>query len=201
MTTTILLVDDHPLFRKGLRLLLEDQEDFQNVGEAGDGREAIDRVRALSPDVVIMDISMPDFNGIDATRGIISEVPSAKVVALSMHAGKRFVEERQPRAVEEFARFRPPVRRTSSGVGEVPQAPHINVPVIGLRIGGIFREITVIIIGIRGDRHVHLLHPVGAVDAPRTFDGILQCRQEHPGQSADNRDHDQEFHQRETTFS
>ncbi len=93
MAITILLVDDHPLFRKGLRLLLEEQEDFHIVGEAGDGREAIDRVRTLSPDVVIMDISMPDFNGIDATRQIASEVPSAKVVALSIHAAKRFVED------------------------------------------------------------------------------------------------------------
>jgi ATP/maltotriose-dependent transcriptional regulator MalT/ActR/RegA family two-component response regulator len=93
MATTILLVDDHPLFRKGLRLLLEEQNDFRIVGEAGDGREAIDRVRKHSPDVVIMDITMPDFNGIDATRKIVAEDSSAKVVALSMHAGKSFVED------------------------------------------------------------------------------------------------------------
>ena len=93
MATRILLVDDHPLFRKGLRLLLEEQEEFYIIGEAGDGREAIDRVRKHSPDVVIMDINMPEFNGIDATRKIVSEHPSAKVVALSMHAGKRFVED------------------------------------------------------------------------------------------------------------
>lgn len=93
MATTILLVDDHPLFRKGLRLLLEEEEDFRIVGEAGDGQEAVNRVRTLSPNVVIMDITMPDFDGIDATRKIVSEDPSAKVVALSMHAGKRFVED------------------------------------------------------------------------------------------------------------
>ncbi|MDB4442349.1 response regulator [bacterium] len=93
MAITILLVDDHPLFRKGLRLLLEEQADFRIVGEAGDGREAIERVRTLSPDVVIMDITMPDFDGVDATRTIVSEDPSAKVVALSMHAGKSFVED------------------------------------------------------------------------------------------------------------
>ena len=93
MPITILIVDDHPLFRKGLRLLLEEQEDFRIVGEAGDGREAIEQLRTFSPDVVIMDITMPDLNGIDATRQILSEVPSAKVVALSMHAGKRFVED------------------------------------------------------------------------------------------------------------
>jgi ATP/maltotriose-dependent transcriptional regulator MalT/ActR/RegA family two-component response regulator len=93
VTTTILLVDDHPLFRKGLRLLLEEEADFRIVGEAGDGREAIDRVQKHSPDVVIMDITMPDFNGIDATRKIVSEHPSVKVVALSMHAAKTFVED------------------------------------------------------------------------------------------------------------
>ena len=93
MAITILLVDDHPLFRKGLRLLLEEQEDFTIVGEAGDGREAIDKVRTLAPDVVIMDIAMPDFNGIDATRQIVSENPSTKVVTLSMHAEKHFVED------------------------------------------------------------------------------------------------------------
>jgi ATP/maltotriose-dependent transcriptional regulator MalT/ActR/RegA family two-component response regulator len=93
MAPTVLLVDDHALFRKGLRLILEEQGGFRIVGEAGDGREAIDRVRALTPDVVIMDITMPDFNGIDATRQIVSEVPSTKVVALSIHEGTEFVEE------------------------------------------------------------------------------------------------------------
>ena len=93
MTITILLVDDHPLFRKGLRALLEEQADFRIVGGAEDGRGAIDQVRKLSPDVVLMDITMPDLDGIDATRQILSEVPSTKVIALSMHAGKSFVED------------------------------------------------------------------------------------------------------------
>ena len=93
MAISIFLVDDHPLFRKGLRILLEEQADFRIVGEAGDGREAIGRVRKLSPDVVIMDITMPDLDGIDATRQILSKVPSTKVVALSMHSEKDFVEK------------------------------------------------------------------------------------------------------------
>ena len=73
MPITILLVDDHPLFRKGLRLLLEEEPDMSVVGEAGDGREAIERVRELSPDVVVMDISMPNLNGIEATQQILSD--------------------------------------------------------------------------------------------------------------------------------
>jgi DNA-binding NarL/FixJ family response regulator len=93
MPITVLLVDDHPVFRKGLRLLLGEEPDMTVVGEAGDGREAIDRVRDLSPDVVVMDITMPNLNGIDATRRIISEFPDTKVVSLSIHGGKRFVED------------------------------------------------------------------------------------------------------------
>ena len=93
MATKILLVDDHPLFRKGLLHLLDEQDEFRIVGEAGDGNTAIDKVRTLSPDVVIMDISMPDLDGIEATRRILSEVPSIKVIALSMHSSKRFVED------------------------------------------------------------------------------------------------------------
>jgi len=93
MPTTVLLVDDHPVFRKGLRILFEDEQDIQVVGEAGDGQEAIHRVRNLSPDVVVMDINMPNFNGIDATRQIVSDSPETKIVALSIHSGKRFIED------------------------------------------------------------------------------------------------------------
>ena len=93
MPIKILLVDDHPLFKKGLRLLFEEEPDMSVVGEAGDGQEAIDRVRELAPDVVVMDISMPNLNGIEATRHILGESPDTKVVALSIHDGKQFVKD------------------------------------------------------------------------------------------------------------
>ena len=93
MPTTILIVDGHPLFRKGLHLIFEEEQDMRVVGEASDGQEAIERVRELSPDVVVMDITMPNLNGIEATRHILMESPDTKIVALSIHAEKRFVKD------------------------------------------------------------------------------------------------------------
>jgi len=93
MPHTILLVDDHPVFRQGLRLLLEKEKDLKVVGEAGDGLEAIDRLRDLSPDIVVMDINMPNLDGIEATHQILAESPDTRVVALSVHSGKRFVRD------------------------------------------------------------------------------------------------------------
>jgi DNA-binding NarL/FixJ family response regulator len=91
MTATILVVDDHVMFRDGIRRLLE-RNGFNVIGEAGDGREAITAVRELSPDVVVMDITMPNVDGIEATRNIMSSSPDTRVIALSIHGGKRFVE-------------------------------------------------------------------------------------------------------------
>ena len=91
--TRVLLVDDHPLFRRGLRSLLEEEANISVVGEASDGQEAIERVEELSPDVLIMDITMPKLNGIDSTRRILSESPKCKIIVLSIHSGKRFVEK------------------------------------------------------------------------------------------------------------
>jgi LuxR family maltose regulon positive regulatory protein len=88
----VLLVDDHALIRSGLRTLLEEEKGLRVVGEAEDGREAMEMVSKLSPDVVVMDITMPHLDGIEATRGILTESPETKVIALSIHGGKRFVE-------------------------------------------------------------------------------------------------------------
>lgn len=80
----ILLVDDHKVMRDGLKLLMEDQPGIAVVGEAADGREALELARRLSPDVIIMDISMPIMNGIEATRLIKAEMPGIRVIGLSM---------------------------------------------------------------------------------------------------------------------
>lgn len=92
-TKTILLVDDHPTTRLGLKALIDTEPDFDVVGEAVDGREAIDKVSELTPDIVIIDVSMPRLNGPEATRKILELHPETKVLALSMHTEKKYVSE------------------------------------------------------------------------------------------------------------
>jgi DNA-binding NarL/FixJ family response regulator len=91
MTTQILLVDDHKIVRDGLRAILDKEDGVEVVGEAEDGRTALQMARDLQPHVVVMDIAMPDMNGIEATRRICAEVPT-RVIALSFYGDKRYVE-------------------------------------------------------------------------------------------------------------
>lgn len=91
MKVKVLLVDDHHIMREGLIALMSAQPDIQIVGQAGDGRAALDLIRELAPDVVVMDIGMPGLNGIEATRRIRAEHEGVKVIALSTHTDKRYV--------------------------------------------------------------------------------------------------------------
>ncbi len=93
MSIKILLADDHAIMRQGLHSLIEKQPDMEVVGEAEDGRTALELVRELLPDVVIMDITMPNLNGVEATRNITSEFPQVKVIALSIHSNSRLVAD------------------------------------------------------------------------------------------------------------
>lgn len=89
----IVIADDHKLMREGLSSLLNQQEDIQVIGQATNGREAVQLAERENPDVVVMDVSMPDLNGIDATRQIVSRSPRTRVIALSMHSDRQFVAE------------------------------------------------------------------------------------------------------------
>lgn len=93
MSLRILLADDHGIIRQGLRSLLEKQPDMQVVAEAEDGRTALSLVRELVPDIVVMDITMPNLNGVEATGQIVHEFPGVKVIALSIHSNRRFVAD------------------------------------------------------------------------------------------------------------
>jgi DNA-binding NarL/FixJ family response regulator len=89
----VLLADDHKIVRDGLRALLTRSTDIEVVGEAENGRATVLLARQLEPDIIIMDVAMPDLNGIEATRQILSDRPDTKVVAVSMHSDRRFVSE------------------------------------------------------------------------------------------------------------
>ena len=91
MTIHVFLADDHAVVREGLRLLLEAQPDISVVGDASDGHQAVRQAQILTPNVLIMDIAMPDLNGIEATRQIRACCPMSQVVILSMHSTKEHI--------------------------------------------------------------------------------------------------------------
>ena len=93
MKIRILIADDHRIVRDGLHTLIDRQSDMEVVGEAENGSSAVRLTEQLNPDLIIMDVSMPDLNGIEATRDILAENPDAKVLALSMHSDRRYVTE------------------------------------------------------------------------------------------------------------
>lgn len=92
-TIRVLLVDDHTILRQGLRRLLESERGVEVVGEAKDGREAVERARELSPDVIVMDLAMPALNGLDATRRILKSNPDARIIVLSMYIDDDYVKQ------------------------------------------------------------------------------------------------------------
>jgi len=91
MTTRIIVADDHTIVRHGLVKLLQQEEDMEVMAEATNGIQAVDLARKLSPDVVVMDVGMPDLNGIGATEQVLRDNDQIRVLALSMHSSKKFV--------------------------------------------------------------------------------------------------------------
>ena len=89
----IVIADDHEIVRRGLRSLLEAQPGWQVVAEAMTGREAVARIAQLKPDVVVMDISMPEMNGLEATRQVLKRMPKTEILILTMHESEQVVRE------------------------------------------------------------------------------------------------------------
>lgn len=91
MTIRVLLVDDHTMLREALHLMLDKEPDIEVVGEIGDGKNIVETVAKLMPDVIVMDVSMPTINGIEATRSLMMNNPQTKIVALSAFGYKQFI--------------------------------------------------------------------------------------------------------------
>jgi DNA-binding NarL/FixJ family response regulator len=89
----ILLADDHAVVRQGFKMILSAEKDMEIVGEAGNGREAVEQAEQLRPDIVVMDVAMPELNGIEATRRLAASMPHTRVIALSMHKDSVYVRE------------------------------------------------------------------------------------------------------------
>jgi DNA-binding NarL/FixJ family response regulator len=93
MALRILVVDDHAVVRRGVRSLLESHEDWEVCGEATTGRDAVEQSRRLRPDVVVMDLSLPELNGLDATRQILKDTPDTEVLVLTMHHSEELARD------------------------------------------------------------------------------------------------------------
>ena len=141
MNTKIILADDHTLMRRGLMSLLSQQPDMDVIGEAKNGREALNLVRDLNPDIVVMDIAMPDLNGIEATRQIKAELPEVKIIALSMHADESFVVEMFKAGVSGYLLKDCAIEELTSAIhavlmGKVYLSPEIaGIVVINVNLG------------------------------------------------------------------
>lgn len=103
MSIKVLIVDDHGILRAGVELIIEQTDDMEIVGQGCDGHEGIELARKLKPDVVLMDISMPGLNGIDATKEILRENPDIKILALSAHCNRHFVRDMLQAGVAGYA--------------------------------------------------------------------------------------------------
>lgn len=93
ISVTILVADDHPLIRRGARQLLETEPGWKVVGEAANGREAVEKAKSLKPDVAIIDLAMPDLNGIEATRQILKSAPQTEILVLTLDGSERMIRQ------------------------------------------------------------------------------------------------------------
>ncbi len=131
---TVLLAEDHAVVRQGLSALLNADGHFRMVGEARNGREAVDLARTLQPDVILMDIAMPILNGLEATRQILAANPAAKVVILSAHSDDAYIERMQAAGVAGFLEKQTSAELLTKAIREVAQGKSYFSPSITKRL-------------------------------------------------------------------
>jgi DNA-binding NarL/FixJ family response regulator len=131
---TVLLAEDHTIMREGLRKLLGAERDIEVVGEAGNGRQAVDMTAALRPDVVVMDIAMPLLNGLEATRQIRKACPEAKVIILSAHSDDAYVESVMALGASGYLIKQSSAHMLSEGIREVMRGNVFFSPVVAKRL-------------------------------------------------------------------
>ena len=140
---TVLLADDHTLVRQGFRALLEPEADIAVGGEAETGRQAVQLARKLRPDVVLMDIAMPLLNGLEATRQIIKEMPSTKVLVLSSYSDDEYVHQLTEAGAAGYLLKEAAVADLVKGIREVAKGGAFFSPSISKRLMDRYRETVV----------------------------------------------------------
>lgn len=138
--TTVLLADDHMVVRQGLRALLQTERDIEIVGEAETGRQAVRLVKALKPDVVVMDIAMPQLTGLEATRQILKEVPSSRVLILSSYSDDEYVEQLTAAGAAGYLLKQAPFIDLVRGIREAKRGNAFFSPAISKRLMDQYRE-------------------------------------------------------------
>jgi len=142
MSIRILLADDHQLVRQGLRTMLERQPNLEIAGEADNGRDAIKLAQTLSPDLLIIDVTMPELNGIESTRQICAENAHIKVIAVSMHPERQFIMEMLAAGASGYLLKDSPLDELISAIetvfrGEVYLSPKITGVLVKECVGGV----------------------------------------------------------------
>ena len=131
---TVLLAEDHTVVREGFRKILELEDDFEVVGEAEDGRQAVALVKKLRPAVVVMDIAMPLLNGLEATRQILKAVPSARILILTAHSDDGYIKAAMESGAVGFLLKQASARVLSEGVREVNKGHIFFGPFMAKRV-------------------------------------------------------------------
>jgi DNA-binding NarL/FixJ family response regulator len=131
---TVLLAEDHAIVRQGLIALLRADGQFQMVGEAKTGREAVDMAQALRPDVILMDIAMPVLNGLEATRQILAANPAARVIILSAHSDDEYIERTTTAGVAGFLEKQTSAEILTKAIREVAKGHKFFSPSVAKRL-------------------------------------------------------------------